>query len=138
MDDEPGIVDVVREFLNRLGYDAVCSTNPREALDLVRRDPLRFDLVISDMTMPGMTGLSLAKEVMSICSGMPVILCTGFSRHVTEEAAKEKGIKAFIRKPVVLSDLAKTVRGVLDRDSCLFKGYRCRADEVGRTGNTYK
>ena len=73
-----------------------------------------FDLIITDMTMPHMTGKELATEILKINPELPIILCTGFSETITEEAAKHIGIQAFILKPIVMSDLAVTMRKVLD------------------------
>ena len=76
--------------------------------------PNRFDLVITDMTMPHMTGDKLARELMRVRPDIPVILCTGHSRLVSEEKAKDIGIRAFVMKPLVMRSLAETVRNVLD------------------------
>jgi DNA-binding NtrC family response regulator len=85
-----------------------------EALNLFRAQPDRFDLVITDMTMPQMTGDKLAGELIAIREDIPVILCTGFSFGMTEEKAKEMGIKGFLMKPFVVRDIANNVRKVLD------------------------
>jgi two-component system cell cycle sensor histidine kinase/response regulator CckA len=85
-----------------------------EALELFRSKPQVFDLVISDMTMPNMTGDTMAKEMMNIRSDIPVIVCTGYSKKISEESAVDIGIKALAYKPIVKADLAKTVRKVLD------------------------
>ena len=78
--------------------------------------PGKFDLVITDMTMPKMTGDELAKEIMAIRPDIPIILCTGFSERITEERAKEMGIKAFVMKPFAIRDFASTIRKVLDQE----------------------
>ena len=83
-------------------------------LELFRSKPQTFDLVITDMTMPNMTGDKLTIELMKIRLNMPVILCTGYSKKISEESAAEIGIKAFAFKPSINADLAKTVRKVLD------------------------
>lgn len=101
-------------ILERLGYQVTVRTSSVEALELFRSKPNDFDLVISDMTMPNMLGDKLAAELMKIRSDIPIILCTGYSKKISDEAAKEIGIKAFAYKPVVKADLAKTVRKVLD------------------------
>ena len=77
-------------------------------------NPARFDIVISDMTMPQLTGIGLAKEVLEIRPGIPVILCSGFSDKVSEERARAMGVSAFLFKPVVMQDLAVAVRAALD------------------------
>ena len=114
IDDEISIVKMGRQILERLGYKPEIRTNPVEALELFRSNPDRFDLVITDMTMPQMTGDKLAEEVMTIRPDMPVILCTGFSEIIDEEKARETGIKAFVMKPIVMSEIANTIRKVLD------------------------
>ena len=83
-------------------------------MELFRSKPNDFDLVITDMTMPNMTGDKLAIELMKIRPDIPVILCTGYSKKISDETASEIGIKAFAYKPIVKADLAKTVRKVLD------------------------
>ena len=83
-------------------------------LELVRAEPDRFDLVITDMTMPKMTGDKLARELLKIRPGIPVILCTGHSRLASEAKAKDIGIRALAMKPLVMRNLAETVRKVLD------------------------
>jgi CheY-like chemotaxis protein len=100
--------------LERLGYAVTTRTSSVEALELFRSQPDKFDLVITDMTMPGMRGDELAVELMSIRPGIAVILCTGYSKKISNEIAKEIGIKAFAYKPIVMADLARTVREVLD------------------------
>jgi len=114
VDDEPALVDMDRRMLERLGYDVVTSTSGTEALEVFRKQPENFDLVITDMTMPKMTGDKLATELLSIRPGIPIILCTGFSERITGEKAKEMGIRKFVMKPLVKSELAKAVREVLD------------------------
>ncbi len=80
---------------------------------LFKADPDRFDLVVTDMTMPHMTEDKLAREMMNIRPAIPIILCTGFNRKISENKAKEIGIKASLMKPLVRKDLAETVRKVL-------------------------
>ena len=89
-------------------------TSSIEALELFRTKPDQFGLVITDMTMPDMTGERLAKELMQVRPDIPIILCTGFSERITEEKAKGMGIREFVMKPLVMRDLANTVRQVLD------------------------
>jgi CheY-like chemotaxis protein len=117
IDDEPALVNMGKEFLERLGYDVVTETSSREALALFTRQPDRFDLVITDMTMPGMTGEGLAQELRRIRPDIPIILCSGFSHYLNEEEAKAIGICAFLMKPFVLQDLAETVRTVLHKQA---------------------
>ena len=102
------------EILAELGYEVTSRTSSREALALFRVDPSRFDLVITDQTMPEMTGIELAKEILAIRPDMPVIMCTGFSHLVDAESAKAAGIKAFAMKPLTKREIARTIRKVLD------------------------
>ena len=76
--------------------------------------PDRFDLVITDMTMPNLTGDKLAQEILRIRPGIPIILCTGFSEYISEEKAKALGIREFVMKPLIMKDLAKAIRRALD------------------------
>ena len=114
VDDETMLVDMGRQVLTRLGYQVTACTNSVEALQHFQNDPAAFDLVITDMTMPHLTGKELATALLKIKPALPIILCTGFSETITEETAKRIGIKAFILKPIVMSDLAETMRKVLD------------------------
>ena len=113
VDDEKGAVDAIQQMLENLGYKVTARTSSIEALEAFRNKSDSFDLVITDMTMPNMTGKDLAKELMSIRSDIPIILCTGFSEQIDEKRAKEMGIRAFIMKPVVMRDIANTIRQVL-------------------------
>ena len=114
IDDEQALIEIGSQMLEQLGYEVVSKQSSIEALELFRAEPDRFDLVITDMTMPHMTGDKLARELMKIRSDIPVILCTGHSRLVSEEKVNEMGIKAFVMKPLVMRNLAETVRSVLD------------------------
>ena len=114
VDDEEALVEMGEEILAELGYDVTSRMNGREALALFRLDPSRFDLVISDQTMPELTGIDLAKEIMVIRPDMRVILCTGFSYLVDADGAKAAGIRAFLMKPLTKREIAKTIRKVLD------------------------
>ncbi len=114
IDDEKSLVDLGQQILERLGYDVTIRTSSVEALELFMEQPDKFDLVITDMTMPNMTGDDLAARLMNIRADVPVILCTGYSERISRERAHELGIKEFILKPIVMRELAKTVRGVLD------------------------
>ena len=114
IDDEQVLVDIGGQILEQLGYEVVTKRSSVQALELFRAEPDRFDLVITDMTMPHMTGDKLAQELMKIRPKIPIILCTGHSGLVSEEKAEEIGIKAFVMKPLVMRNLAETVRKVLD------------------------
>ncbi len=87
-----------------------------EALEFFRAEPERFDLVVTDMTMPHMTGDKLAQEVMAIRGNIPIVLCTGFSERLTEKRAKEMGIREYVMKPFAMNDLARAVRRALESE----------------------
>jgi CheY-like chemotaxis protein len=114
VDDEEALVQMGEELLAELGYELVCRTSSRAALSLVKDDPSRFSLVITDQTMPEMTGSELAREILSVRPDMPVILATGFSPLVNEESARAAGIKALVAKPLTKRELAKAIRQVLE------------------------
>jgi CheY-like chemotaxis protein len=114
VDDESSLVKMVTEMLNRAGYAVLGKTNSPEALKIFKENPERFDLVITDMGMPDMAGDELAKQIIQVRPDIPIILCTGHSDHMDENRALELGIRAFAMKPLTKSDLAKTVRKVLD------------------------
>jgi CheY-like chemotaxis protein/anti-sigma regulatory factor (Ser/Thr protein kinase) len=117
VDDERSIVKVNQMRLEQLGYQVTGTADPLEALKMFRNKSNQFDLVITDMTMPNMMGDELAAEMMKIRPDIPIILCTGFSWHTSEEQALEKGIKAFVMKPLDVIELAQTIRNVLDSGS---------------------
>ena len=115
VDDEKVLVDIGKQILERLGYEVVARTSSIEALEAFKAQPHRFDLVITDQTMPNMTGEDLAKALMRIRPDIPVILCTGYSHMISEDKAKAMGIRAFIMKPILRHDIAYTIRRVLDQ-----------------------
>lgn len=115
VDDEKAAVDITQKMLEKFGYKVTSTTSSREALEIFLGNPAAFDLVITDMTMPNMTGDELAKEILSSAPEMPVILCTGFSDNINEEKSKSLGIRCFILKPIIMNKLAKKIREVLDK-----------------------
>lgn len=118
VDDEASLATVGKKMLERLGYDAVCSASSTEALAIFR-DSLSdapFNLVITDLTMPEMTGVQLAQELQELQPGIPIILCSGFIETITSEKARQWGIRAYLMKPLVLKRLAELVRETLDED----------------------
>ena len=121
VDDEAPIAKMGGQILERLGYSVTTRTSSIEALELFQTKPNDFDLVVTDMTMPNMTGDKLAVELMKVRPDIPVILCTGYSKKISDETASDICIKAFAYKPVVKADLAKTVRKVLDEANGSFK-----------------
>jgi two-component system, cell cycle sensor histidine kinase and response regulator CckA len=114
VDDEKIMVDTLQSLLNRLGYKTASRTSSLETLELFRKKPGHFDLVITDMTMPNMTGDELAEKILEIRPDIPIIICTGFSERIDGETAKQNGIKALVMKPIVVRDIAHTIRKVLD------------------------
>ncbi len=117
VDDEEALAEMGEELLTDLGYRVISKTSSTEALDLVRRDPSQFDLVITDQTMPGMTGLELTEEILSIRPDMPVILCSGFGHLVDADTARAARIRTFVMKPLTKGETARMIRKVLDKDS---------------------
>ena len=114
---ETAIANMGSQILERLGYSVTTRTSSVEALELFRSKPFDFDLVITDMTMPNITGDELAIELMKIRPDIPVILCTGYSRRMSDEMVSKIGIKGLAYKPIVKNDLAEVVRKVLDEAS---------------------
>jgi PAS domain S-box-containing protein len=114
VDDEAPIARMVSQVLEPLGYHVATQTSSIQALAVFKTDPEGFDLVITDMTMPEMTGDHLAQEIMAIRPSVPVIINTGYSAALTEDAVKAVGIKDLLIKPTSKSTLAAAVRRVLD------------------------
>jgi PAS domain S-box-containing protein len=114
IDDEPVLVDLAKQALESLGYKVTSTTSSTEALELFKRNPDSFDLVITDMTMPDMTGDKLAQRILEARHDISIILCSGYGEHITAEKLQGIGIREYIMKPFVLSDLAKTIRRALD------------------------
>ena len=115
VDDEKTIIDLSKKNLTSLGYAVEVRNSSIEALELFKTMPDKFDLVITDMTMPQMTGDKLAQELIKIRPDIPIVLCTGFSEKMTKEKAETIGIKAFLMKPLLKEEMAHTIRKVLDK-----------------------
>jgi PAS domain S-box-containing protein len=113
VDDEKSLVEMGKDLLERLGYKVTVRTSSIEALEAFRKTPDRYDLVITDQTMPNMTGIQLTRELMALRPDIPVILCTGFSDLVNKENFKAMGIREFVMKPIVKKDIARIIRDVL-------------------------
>jgi len=113
VDDERILAELGKELLESLNYNVVAKASSLEALETFRADPYGFDLVITDMTMPGLRGEELAREIMALRPGMPIILCTGYSELIDETQAREMGIYEVIMKPYMVDSLAETIRGAL-------------------------
>jgi PAS domain S-box-containing protein len=114
VDDEEALLEMGKQILTRLGYKVTSQMSSEVALALVEESPSHFDLVITDQTMPDMTGVELAEKILAIRPDIPVILCTGFSHLVDADSARATGIKGFAMKPLTKREIAKTVREVLD------------------------
>lgn len=116
VDDEVPIVQMMQQMLESLGYHVTARTSSIEALEAFHSQPDKFDLVLTDQTMPNMTGAKLAQKLIEIRPDIPIILFTGFSERITEESAKTIGIRQYVMKPVVRGELARAIRRVLDQE----------------------
>ncbi len=114
VDDEESMIIIYREVLERLGYKVVSCSNSKDALELFRGSSDEIDLVLTDMTMPGMTGLTLAGMLINIRSDIPIILATGFSEGLNDQVIKKAGIMELLMKPYTPDKLSKVIRTVLD------------------------
>jgi len=114
VDDELRITRMISQMLSNLGYHVTPHNSPEEALELFRHAPERFDLVISDVTMPKMAGHDMAREMIKIRPDLPVLLCTGYSESINEEITSRIGVRALLYKPLTRHELSATIRGVLD------------------------
>ncbi len=114
IDDEEQIVRIGEHFLRKLGYDVVTKTDSEEALELFEANPENFDLVITDMTMPHLTGARLSRKMLEIKPNLPIILCTGFSSGIDEKSVIEMGIKGYLNKPMIKRELALVIRKALE------------------------
>jgi len=113
VDDEPAIIDINKNMLEHLGHEVVARTSSLEALECFRAQPNRFDLVITDMTMPHMTGVDLAGRILQIHPGLPIILCTGFSEIIDSEKARERGIRELLLKPILARQMMDAIQRAL-------------------------
>lgn len=115
IDDEEILNDMGKIMLERLGYRVTARKSSLEALVTFQQKPDAFDLVITDMTMPGMTGIDLAQKILQLRPEMPIILCTGYSSLISEEKAKSQGIKGFAMKPITKKDISTLIRDALEK-----------------------
>lgn len=116
VDDEPALIDAGMRLLQRLGYEVVTAESGMEAHELFCRNPESFDLVITDTTMPNMTGIELSRELLAVRPDIPIIVCSGFSELISAEIASEMGIQAYIMKPFIRQEMADTIRKVLSKN----------------------
>ncbi len=112
----PALLFMAQQILERLGYQVTSRTSSVEALEAFRAKPDEFDLVITDLTMPNMTGVELAPKLLEIKPDIPIIICTGFSEIVDEDKAKAVGIREYVMKPIAKDQIARTIRKVLDEE----------------------
>jgi PAS domain S-box-containing protein len=113
VEDEEPLARLGEEAMRGLGYEVSVRTSSLEALEAFRADPLRFDAVVTDQTMPNMTGEALSRALLQIRPDVPIILCTGFSHSMTQEKAQAIGVRAFLMKPLLIKDLGRTLKEVL-------------------------
>ena len=114
IDDEPILLEMGKIMLERLGYHVSARWNGIEALIAFQNQPNLFDMVITDQTMPGITGLELSRRILQIRPDMPIILCTGYSSLISEEEVRTLGIKGFAMKPLARRNVAELIRKILD------------------------
>ena len=117
VDDEKPLVDIGKEMLTELGFDVVARTSSVEALEAFRNRPKSFDMVITDYSMPNMTGLQLARELLKLRPGLPILLCTGFSEAVSKDRVRALGISDLVMKPILRSKLIESVSRLLDNQN---------------------
>jgi PAS domain S-box-containing protein len=115
VDDEEILTEMGKDMLERLGYNVTTENSSIEALETFRYNPGKFDLVITDQTMPGLSGVDLSRMMLQIRHDIPIILCTGYSSIISEEKAVSMGIKRFVLKPLTRKDMASLIREVLDK-----------------------
>jgi len=115
VDDEEEIVTLIKDGLGKLGYEIVSGRDGREALEIFQKSPEKFDLVITDYTMPDMKGIELAKKILSIRADIPLILCSGFDEIINNDEPASSGICRFIVKPYTVVTLAIDIRNILDK-----------------------
>ena len=116
VDDEHAIIEMEQNMLERMGYQVISHTSSIEALEAFRANRGKFDLIITDMAMPNMSGDKFAVELTKIRPDIPILLCTGFSETMSAEEADTLGIKGFLLKPIVMKDLSLKIREVLDKN----------------------
>jgi signal transduction histidine kinase/ActR/RegA family two-component response regulator len=114
VDDEKVLAEMTQQTLEHHGYWVESYTDSRDALEHFKADPYRYDIVLTDMTMPDMSGDRLAKEMLKIRPDLPIVLCTGFSEKISEEEASAIGVSAFALKPLVSKELVRILRAALD------------------------
>ena len=117
VDDEIKLLPIAKEMLTHLGYEVTTASGGRQALNLIRNNPQHFDLVMTDQTMPEMTGKELAVEIRKSGWQLPIILCTGYSSKIVKDEAEQFGISAYCNKPLRLTELSQIIRSILNRSN---------------------
>ena len=113
VDDEISIARWGKDMLEALGYEVTVFTNAADAFESFKRNPDHFDVLVTDQTMPGMTGEMLAQQVMTVRPKFPVILCSGFSYTMNEQKAGVMGLQAYLTKPVLMGDMARAIQAAM-------------------------
>ncbi|MCK5163353.1 MAG: response regulator, partial [Desulfobacula sp.] len=114
VDDDKKVAFMEQHMLEKLGYQVTCYLESSGALDAFRKTPQKFDLVITDLTMPEFTGYQLSEEILKIRPDIPIVICTGYGEHINKKKYDLQGIKGFLNKPVAVKDMSNTVRDILD------------------------
>lgn len=116
MTTKPGFVEMTASILERLGYRVTSATDSLDAMRLFSDSPQSFDLIVTDQTMPELTGVELAGKALSIRKDVPILLCTGYSEMVSPETAQAAGIRGFLLKPIRKNQMAQAIRRVLNNE----------------------
>lgn len=115
VDDEPAIIEWTSQMLMSLGYEVIGMNNGLDAVEIFNQNPMGFDLILTDLIMPGMTGLELSTLIKSQRADIPIVLCTGFSEGLTAESLNTCGISGMIMKPMITSDLSRIINDLLNK-----------------------
>lgn len=132
VDDELVVCQLHEKVLRRLGYEVVLCSSGMQALETFRRERARIDLVLTDMTMPGMNGAELARRIKQLSPATPVIICTGFSDIMNGEKAKQLGIDGYLFKPVAMQQLAQALHDALRKGDAVVQGNDRLLDNGGK------
>lgn len=115
VDDELEVVKALEQMLKKIGYVVTAELSSQRTLETIEKNPDSFDLLLTDQTMPQMTGMTLAKKVLNIRPDFPIIICSGYSSQLTQENLNAIGVKDFLHKPITIKELGKKIRSVLDK-----------------------
>ena len=137
VDDEKDLVTMTERYLGTLGYDVSAYTSSSRALETFQANPDGFDLLITDLTMPQISGDELAERVREVRPDIPIVLCTGYSERLTKESAKELGIQAFVMKPFKIRDLAEEIDTIIKSTERANPARRMKLHPVRKTDTEY-